>query len=125
MNDYAMRYEYLIRRAFNCGRFGVSGANADVFRGLERDFVHFRDNKGINSPEERMQKYAFSCGEVATYIKFAVEKFAKKFDNELTEEQKQEVEDIVSLLYDATINEIEQAIDRGEALMLEKGVYPG
>ena len=125
MSDYAMRYEYLIRRAFDCGRFEVSGANADIFRGLESNFVHLRDNKGVNSPEEKMQKYAFSCGEVATYIKVAVEKFAKKFNNELTEEQKQEVQDIINLLFDATINEIEQAIDKGETLMLEKGVYPG
>lgn len=35
MNDEAMDYEYLVRRAFQCGRFGVVDANADNYRGLE------------------------------------------------------------------------------------------
>ena len=35
--EMALEYEYLIRAAFNCGRCGVAGANADIYRGLERE----------------------------------------------------------------------------------------
>lgn len=31
-----MQYEMLVRRAFNCGRGGVYGAEADIFGALER-----------------------------------------------------------------------------------------
>jgi len=124
MDDYALRYEYLLRRAFQCGRFGVPGANADTFRVLERNFVYFRDNAITDKHDEHLRKYAFYCGSVSTYIVTAVEKFTKDFDKQLTTEQNQEIEDVLMLLHDGTIETIEQAIDRGESLMLLYGLYP-
>jgi hypothetical protein len=125
MNDYALRFEYLMRRAFQCGRYGVPGANADIFRALESNFVRFRDNTNADSHDECLRKYASYCGSVSTYIETAIEKFAKDYDKKLTAKQNQEVEDLLTLLYDdATIETIEQVIDRTEDLMLQHGVYP-
>ena len=36
----AMNYEYLIRAVFKCGRTRRFGADADIFRGLERVSVY-------------------------------------------------------------------------------------
>lgn len=125
MNGSALNYEYLIRRAFQCGRYGVPGANADVFRALERSFVLNRDNNNVNQKsEELLFDYAFACGEVATYIITAIEKFAKDFEENLTTEQNEEVEDLISLLNNSRIEQIELAIERAQALMIAHGRYP-
>jgi hypothetical protein len=124
MNESALNYEYLIRRAFQCGRYGVPGANADVFRALERSFVLNRDNNDVNQSEELLFNYAFDCGEVATYMITAIEKFANDFEANLTPEQNEEIEDLISLLNNSRIEQIEQAIERAQALMITHGRYP-
>lgn len=110
MNEPALQYEYLIRRAFQCGRYGTAGANADTFRALERSFIINRDNQDPQKKDELLRNYAFYCGEVATYIVVALEKFTKDFDKQLTEIQNEELEEISSLLRYATIDEIEEVI---------------
>ncbi|MFV8441860.1 hypothetical protein [Flavobacterium sp. LB2P44] len=124
MDDFALRYEYLIRSAFQCGRYGVPGANADTFRALERSFVLSRDNTDAARKEDLLFNYAFDCGEVATYIITAIEKFAKDFDQQLNPAQNQEIEDITMLLDNSDIIKIEEAIERSEALMVAFGRYP-
>lgn len=124
MNESALNYEYLIRRAFQCGRYEVPGANADVFRALERSFVLNRDNNDYRQNEELLFNYAFGCGEVATYIVTAIEKFTKDFEKSLTAEQNEEVEDLISLLNNSRIEQIEEAIERAQELMIAHGRYP-
>jgi hypothetical protein len=124
MNECALNYEYLIRRAFQCGKYGVPGANADVFRILERNFVLNRDNNNVKQSEELLFDYAFNCGKVATYIKTAIEKFAKDFEENLTAEQNEEIEDLISLLNNSRIEQIEEAIERAQTLMIAHGRYP-
>lgn len=34
----AMHYEYFIRRAHQVGRYGVKGANAEIYRGVASDY---------------------------------------------------------------------------------------
>lgn len=124
MNESALNYEYLIRRAFQCGRYGVPGANADVFRALQRSFVLYRDNNDINQNVELLFNYAFGCGEVAAYIITAIEKFANDFEENLTAEQNEEVEDLISLLNNSRIEQIELAIERAQVIMIAHGRYP-
>lgn len=125
MKERALDYEHLVRRAFKCGRYGVSGANADVFRSLERNFVLNKNNVDSSKTEEMLFKYSFSCGEVATYIKTAVEKFGKDYEDQFTPEENQEIEDLISLLNRAKMEQIEEVIDRAQKLMITYGLYPG
>lgn len=120
----ALQYEHLIRRAFQCGRYGVPGADADTFRGLETSFVNSRDNTDAARHDQLLFKYAFDCGEVAAYVGVAVNKFAKDFELELNDTEKQEIEDVLGLLDEATIDEIEQAGERAEILMVAHGRFP-
>jgi hypothetical protein len=124
MNESALNYEYLIRRAFQCGRYGVPGANADIYRALEMSFVLNRDNNDIDQSEKLLFDYAFNCGEVATYIITAIEKFANDFEENLTAVQIEEVEDLISLLNNSRIEQIEQVIVRAQELMIAYGRYP-
>lgn len=120
-----MNYEYLIRRAYQCGRYGVPGADADVYRALERRYIQNRDNTIPAQTSELLHKYAFACGEVATYMKMAIENFSEGYQQRFTDEQKEEIEDIETLLYYGIMESIEEALERAEALMLEYGIYPG
>jgi hypothetical protein len=124
MDNFALRYEYLIRSAFQCGRYGVPGANADTFRALESSFVYYRDNIIPATKDTLLFNYAFDCGEVSTYIVTAIEKFSIDFDSQLNAVQNQEIEDIIMLLDNSNITKIEEAIERSEALMVAFGRYP-
>lgn len=59
----AMDYEYLIRAVFKCGRTRRFGADADIFRGLERASVPFPGQKSIDQ-----YKLGFKIGEVTAYL---------------------------------------------------------
>jgi hypothetical protein len=124
MNDLAMQYEWLIRRAFQVSRFGVTGANTDTYRALEQSFISFRDNKNPNEKDELLFNYAFQCGKVAGYITGAIERFANDFESTLNEEQNQEIDHIEMLLINSRIEQIEEAIQRAEALMIALGRSP-
>ena len=41
----ALGYEYLIRRAHYCGRYGVHGADADTYRSYEREESRYMSAK--------------------------------------------------------------------------------
>jgi len=115
MDNYARMYEIIVTSAFQCERFGVPGADVSRFENLAINFARLRDKKNPDEHEENLQKYAFSCGSVAAYIETAIGVFCK--DKQLTEEQKQEVNDISTLLHYATIEQIKEAINRGLSLI--------
>lgn len=120
-----MNYEYVIRRVFKCGRYGVSGANADIFRSLERSYVINRDNSNLDKSEDFLFRYAFSCGEVSTYLKTAIEKFAKDYEEKFSGEENEEVENLISLLNNARMEQIDEVIYRVGILMKTYGLFPG
>lgn len=62
MNDSkAMSYEILVRRAYNCGRYGRKGADADIYRSLEYLEHHSSSNskyvKDYSKQLELVKKY--------------------------------------------------------------------
>lgn len=122
--DDALKYEHLIRRAFQCGRYGVAGASADEYRGLERAYSNLKINKDPKKNEELSFNYGFECGEISAYIITALEKFINDFDSKLSDSDNQETEDIRMLLCDKNINKINEAIDRAEKLMIKFNLYP-
>lgn len=108
----ALSYEYLIRAAYNIGRFEITAANADIYRGLHRSFVEYRDNNDTNLNDKLLFNYAFDCGEVATNIKNAIYKFEKDLSSQLSEDDKNELNKICSLLNNTNINGIDDSIER-------------
>ena len=100
----ALDYEYLIRRIHKCARYGVEGADADIFRNLESNHVIYtteleaiqngtprRDNRDINI---LAYKYGVSVGKVVNNIVIAISKFQSDYENQLSEDQKVELEQI-------------------------------
>lgn len=69
--EMALEYESLIRAAFNCGRYGVAGANADIYRGLERE-AHL-----AGSEEGGRFELGLIMGRVVAYIENALKTVQK------------------------------------------------
>ena len=133
-DDNAMSYEYLIRRAHQCGRYGVAGADADTYRRFLRNASTYysemeaiknkTERKWLKSEQDMLADYMRSCGEVKGYISTAIEKVKKDYDNELTDEQYNELEEIGVLLISADIQKITEALVRTEKVFLDLKLYP-
>lgn len=133
--DKEMNYEYLIRRAFNCDRYGVAGADADTYRALQRTETTYRTEmakiaKGERrmwnkSEQEMLADYMFMAGKVSAYLDNAITYVREKKEDSMTEQQSQDFEDALSLLYRKDIESIEKCIILAEKVMLELGLFPG
>jgi len=132
-ND-ALNYEYLIRRAHQCGRFGVEGANADIFRHFSMAEISYRTEKenikngkprATNKDiEELLFDYASRAGKVAAYIGTAIEKVLKDYDSKLSDEQKEELENCKVDLITPDFETIEKVINKANDIMQKIDLYP-
>ena len=111
MKEKAIEYEYIIREAHKVGRLGILAAHADTFRGLERNFVLYKENTDKSKELDFLFNYAFYCGEVSTNLNVAVWQFEKTFEKTLTQEDKDELDKIEALLSKASIEQIAEALE--------------
>lgn len=119
---YAMDYEYLIRKAFQCGRHGASGANADIYRRYESKQALYRQalieiernepRTWLQDLNEMAYELGIAAGQVVTYMEVAIYRVKKNFENQLTDEQTEELESCESLLLDPSRENMEAAIDK-------------
>lgn len=125
----AMRYETFIRKVYHCGRHGVEGANADIFRRLNHaeDLFRMAKESRINhhprlstkSIEELEYDYNCSCGEVAMHIDNAIRKVGSDCAHILRPEQKQILKECRESLSDPSYDIIENVLDKGGKVILE------
>lgn len=125
----AMFYETLIRKAYNCGRYGGPGANADIFRTYERAQLRYRENLEAiknNKPKtwnQSIEELAFiagqEAGEVATYINVALEHVKKMYEDQLSSDQKERFEECRMLLTEPTEKNVGDALEKGHELFTE------
>jgi hypothetical protein len=130
MDGYALSYEYLLRRAHKCGRNGVAGANADVYRHFEKAHAEYKEVKSgkpkftNKSLEEAFGDYMLCCGEVSAYIITAIDKVRKDCKDLLNKKQDSELEQVEILLIKPDIEKIEKSIEKAQEIMMEIGLYP-
>lgn len=133
-DEYAMKYEYVIRRAHQCGRHGVAGANADDYRRFLRHAnMYFTESEAIKNNTERiwlksenelLSDYLISCGEIKAYLMTAIDTVKKNYYDKLSDKLYNELEDIEVSLIKPDIDKITEALNRAEKTMLEIGLYP-
>ena len=70
--EMAMKYEHLITAAFKCGRWGVAGANADIYRRLQGEVASAESGKG------NQFELGLVMGRVVAYIEHALKKVQKE-----------------------------------------------
>lgn len=103
--ELAMYYELIVRKANNnCGRYGTAGADADIYRHLERVWAKGLDGKYMSTPQERY----FALGEVSAYLRDALERIIKS--EAYSEEKNKELQSIYDSLFQATIGDINEAV---------------
>lgn len=117
-----MSYEFLIRRAHNCGRYGVKGANADIYRELERDSSLYAtalneiENNLPRTWGENVKDIANRCQKnsenVADHIFFAIKKVQSNLNSSLTEEDQEVFEQCKSELNRPTFEKINAVIEK-------------
>jgi hypothetical protein len=123
MDELAIRYEYVIRIGHNIGRLEIPAAHADTFRALERHYVENRDRRNGNNDEELLFNYAFYCGEVSSNISHAIFQFEKNFHNNLSDEDRDDLNKIDELLSKAQMEQIDEAIHLIEIVFRRHGKY--
>ena len=103
--DKAMQYEALIRAAHRegnrtVGRYGVAGADADIYRRLDRVACE------PNDPYEQ----GLCMGRTAAYIETALEKVKKEHSSDGVFTKR--IEECLSLLSEPTMAKIDECIDK-------------
>ena len=121
MEPYAMKYEYLIRKAFKCGRHGVRGADADIFRGYEgRQAEYERGENKIESYEAGRK-----AGAVAAHLQNAISHVKKKHESSLTQEQYETLDNLGSQLYEPNLKNVQEVIDGTHEVFTQLGLSIG
>lgn len=103
-NMKALYYEYLIRAVFKCGRYGVAGADADIYRSLEG--ATWGEPSRVVDPF----KLGVRVGEVAAHIENALESVKEKYPHD--EEFIEKIEECICLLVNPTKEKIDECIDK-------------
>lgn len=131
----AMDYEYLIRRANNCGRHVVEGADADIFRRLERDYSMY--NTSLNQIKNNLPRtwgqdinemnfnLGLRMGEVSAHINSAIRKVQNEYEDALSQEQYRVLSECMVELDSPSIDIINSAIEKSGEIMQGLGLYPG
>jgi len=95
----ALAYECLIRTAHQCGKFGVKGADADLYNKLEavdellrKEIEHIRKSKRWNMKIVYLTfEHQQISSEVATHIIIAIENVLSTYDEILTYQYKEKL----------------------------------
>ena len=90
----AMEYEYLLRRVYHCGRHGAKGADADIYRKLERAEVNLTNANWNKTQEEKEHDYNTAFAEVRMFVRNAFREGIKQVQHKTT---KKEIEKLESM----------------------------
>lgn len=76
----ALSYEYLMRKAYNCGRGGANGkAEADLYRKLERAESMLKTRNSTKSQDDLEYDYRKAAVEISMNVSEALKKVENEF----------------------------------------------
>lgn len=73
IDDYSIKYESVIRRIYNCKRYGNKAADADIYRHLLDAYNSFVESN-TNSFERNKDTFKQQCKQVSDYLIIAANK---------------------------------------------------
>lgn len=114
-------YEILIRRAFNCGRGGVSGAEADIYRRMETAYKLIGSGLSTKSEFDLELDYKGAAVKVSRYVEEALRKAIAdlKYDTGKMD-KKEELEKLYKQLsLTPSKEEIDEVIDKALDIFIE------
>lgn len=87
----AMSYEVLMRKAYNCGRNFSKGADADIYRRLERAVIYKESGRYNKTITDLENDYIKAFEEVAYNIEKAINRILFNRSLSLSKEQRTEL----------------------------------
>lgn len=120
-----MSYEYLLRRVYHCGRHGAKGADADVYRKLERAETHLTNPNWNKTKEEKEYDYRVAFAGVKSYIGNALKEGFKQVQYKATEEEVGKLENIKTELNDIGFYDkkrLDEIISEADKIFKEHGL---
>lgn len=106
-----MQYEMLIRRAFNCRRGGVYGAEAGIFDRLVSEVA-----RPLHGPAPQPNfKMGLAMGEVISWMKAAFQKIHD--DNMNNEVIRETMNECIEILSEPTMENVDKAGDKACELL--------
>jgi hypothetical protein len=130
----ALKYEYLVRRAYHTVRFGVEGANADIYRALEishYSFLEERDAQAgrVSEPGNRLPeaaiRYGCHLGIVSSFLRIAIEEAITRYPHSFSDDQKEELEDYRAELRTPTMKKVSMLVNKIEQMFGSIGLSMG
>lgn len=106
-----MQYEMLIRRAFNCGRGGVYGAEAGIFDNLVSEVAIPMHGE---APQPNF-KMGLAMGEVISWMKAAFQQIHD--DNMENDNIRETMNECLEILSDPSMENIDKAGDKACELL--------
>lgn len=112
----AMKYENLIKAVFRCGRTRRFGADADIFRGLERASVPFPGQESVDQ-----YKLGFKVGEVAAYLHTALYEAQEQYKDNI--EFTSKIDKCLEYLCEPSLEDLDKCIEEARVAFNEIGLY--
>lgn len=103
--EIALSYEHLIRAVFKCGRTWRFGADADIYRSLERASAPYLGQKDVDQ-----YKLGVKVGEVTAYLQTALYEIKEK--NKDNEEFCSKIDKCLEYLYEPTLEKLDRCIEK-------------
>lgn len=100
MADNRMKFEMIVRTVYNCDRYGIYGANADIYDGLHSAIFSY--NKDPKSPEKAFEA-GKRIGKVKAILYTSIDNVKREGD--LSDERIEQIDklrDDLSNTYEAT-----------------------
>lgn len=122
----AMNFEYLIRGAFQCGRYGMPGANADIYRSFEHACYNYdrRDQLKSEKKEEAIFEYARYIGIITTHIEHAIDNILKEYKDTISNAEETILKGTDNLFIEPNRDKIEKYFKAIEPILIKLRVYP-
>jgi len=120
-----MSYEYLLRPVYHCGRHGAKGADADVYRKLERAEIHLTNPNWNKTKEEKEYDYRVAFAGVKSYVGNALKEGFKQVQYKATEEEVGKLENIKTELNDIGFYDkkrLDEIIKEADKIFKEHGL---
>lgn len=127
MESIEMQFEYVIRRAHHCGRYGAAGADADLYRGFMGCYFTMNEsitNKNPNAIQAAIE-YGIRLGKVRMSLDIASKKvIAKIEDTKHTDAER--IEEIREKIHSTDEpKKMAEAVTELDQLFLKLGLFPG
>ena len=94
----ALEYEYLLRRVYNSGRDYNSSADADIYRKMDRAYLHLKSPYHTNAQEGKEYEYRCTFSAVRNHISQALAAGIKQIKHQAAEEEIQQLQKIAGML---------------------------